>query len=146
MKWIDDLTAVYDQYFNDSFDRLGFSKYEEVDGPGMGALMKFRNDSFKIRLLNDKGIIETGLSSLFGDEQFVGLEIFASLLKLQQSDGNFGRQEIRKILGTRMGFAEQRDFTVQHHVVLAELLNQENHGQTLKTIGALVQMRFGYKS
>ena len=80
MKWIDEIIKVYDQFLKDSFDKLGLVKYQEMDGPGMGALIKFKNNSFKIQILNDRGILETEISSLVGDEQFRGLEMFINRL------------------------------------------------------------------
>ena len=142
MKWIDEITKVYDQYFKDSFDKMGLLKYQEIDGPGMGALIKFKNDSFKIQILNDGGILETEISSLFGDEQFRGLEMFSSLIRLQQLDNNVNQQEKRKILGTRIDYSGQRDFLLDSQSVLAELLNKENYERTLKRIDILGQERF----
>ncbi len=142
MKWIDEITKVYDQYFKDSFDKLGLLKYQEMDGPGMGALIKFKNDSFKIQILNDRGILETEISSLYGDEQFRGLEMFSSLLRLEQLDKNANQQEKRKILGTRIDYSGQRDFIVDNQAVLTELLNKENYERTLKRIDGLGQERF----
>ncbi len=142
MKWIDEIIKVYDQFFKDSFDKLGLVKYQEMDGPGMGALIKFKNNSFKIQILNDRGILEAEISSLVGDEQFRGLEMFNSLLRLRQLDNNVSLQERRKILGTRIDYAGQRDFLTDNQATLIELLNKDNYERTLKEIDALGQERF----
>jgi hypothetical protein len=142
MKWIDEIIKVYDQFFKDSFDKLGLVKYQEMDGPGMGALIKFKNNSFKIQILNDRGILETEISSLVGDEQFRGLEMFNSLLRLRQLDNNVSLQERRKILGTRIDYVGQRDFLTDNQATLIELLNKDNYERTLKEIDALGQERF----
>lgn len=142
MKWIDEIIKVYGQFFKDSFDKLGLVKYQEMDGPGMGALIKFKNKSFKIQILNDRGILETEISSVFGDEQFRGLEMFNSLIRLEQLDNNASQQEKRKILGTRIDYAAQRDFLVDNQSTLAELLNKNNYERTLERIDALGQERF----
>jgi hypothetical protein len=142
MKWIDEIIKVYDQFLKDSFDKLGLVKYQEMDGPGMGALIKFKNNSFKIQILNDRGILETEISSLVGDEQFRGLEMFNSLLRLRQLDNNVSLQERRKILGTRIDYAGQRDFLMDNQATLIELLNKDNYERTLKEIDALGQERF----
>ena len=142
MKWIDEIIKVYDQFLKDSFDKLGLVKYQEMDGPGMGALIKFKNNSFKIQILNDRGILVTEISSLVGDEQFRGLEMFNSLLRLRQLDNNVSLQERRKILGTRIDYAGQRDFLMDNQATLIELLNKDNYERTLKEIDALGQERF----
>jgi hypothetical protein len=142
MKWMDEIIKVYDQYFKDLFLKLGLVKYQEMDGPGMGALIKFKNNSFKIQILNDRGILETEISSVFGEEQFRGLELYYSLLRLQELNNNVCIQERRKILGTRIDYAGQRDFLVNNQATLIELLSKDNYEQTLKKIDALGQERF----
>ena len=117
-------------------------KYEEMDGPGMGALIKFKNDSFKVQILNDRGIMETDISSLFGHEQFIGVSLFNSFVHLQQLDGDSSQLERRKILGTMLDYSGQRDFLVANHATLADLLSEENYRQTLKRIEAIGRERF----
>jgi len=101
MPWIDEINKAYNEYFKDSFDELGLLRYEEMDGAGMGALIKFKNDSFKLQILNDRGILETEISSLYGDEQFRGIELFNSFLQLETVK-NISEQDKRKILSTRV--------------------------------------------
>ena len=142
MKWIDDISKIFDQYFKDSFDKMGLLKYEQMEGPGMGALIKFKNDSFKIQIRNDRGILETEIAPLFGDEQFRGLEIYSSLIRLHQLDNKVDKLERRKILGRRIDHAGQRDFLVDNQVKLTKLLNRENYERTLQQIDGLGQGRF----
>ena len=142
MKWVDEIAKVYDQYFRESFHQLGLLKYQEMDGPGMGALMKFKNDSFRIQILNDREILETEISSLFGDEQFRGLELFSSFLQLQQVGNSVNYYKKRRILRTKIDFSGQRGFLLDNHVALAELLNKKNYEQTLKRIDELGRERF----
>ena len=142
MKWIDEVTKVYQQYFKESLDKLGFLKYEEMDGHGMGALIKLKNNSFKVQILNDRGILETDISSLFGHEQFIGVSLFNSFIRLCQLDSDMSQLERRKILGTILDYSGQRDFLVANHATLAELLSEENYRQTLKRIEAIGRERF----
>jgi hypothetical protein len=142
MNWIDEITKVYSQYFKGSFDKLGLLKYEEVEGQGMGALIKFKNHLFRVQILNDRGILETEISSLFGAEQFRGIEMFSSFLSLQQLDNKVNQQERSRILCTRLDYSGQRDFLVNNDSVLAEIRNKENYIETLKRIDALGQERF----
>jgi hypothetical protein len=41
MTWIDEIKKACSEYFKDSFDKLTLVEYEEMDGPEMGALIKF---------------------------------------------------------------------------------------------------------
>ncbi|HEY5746931.1 MAG TPA: hypothetical protein VIU12_12690 [Chryseolinea sp.] len=141
MPWIDEINKAYNEYFKDSFDELGLLRYEEMDGPGVGALIKFKNDSFKLQILNDRGILETEISSLYGDEQFRGIELFNSFLQLETVK-NISEQDKRKILSTRVDFLGQRNLLLDNHHRLKDLLDKKNYQDTLKKIDALGQQRF----
>ena len=142
MKWIDEVNQVYEQHFKDSFDRLGLLKYEQMEGPGMGALIKFKNSSFKVQILNDRGILETNIASLIEPEQFIDVSLLSSFIRLQQLDKNKSQLERRKILGTVLDYPGQRDFLLDNHATLADMLSKENYGQTLKEILAIGRERF----
>jgi hypothetical protein len=141
MKWIDEIRKVYDKYFKDSFDKLGLKKYEEMDGPGMGALIKFKNDSFRVRMVNDRGLLEMDISQLIGEEQFKGIEILNSFLKLEK-EKSIDESERRKILGTRLDYMEQSNFLLNNSARLKDLFNSQNFKDTLKRIDSLGQERF----
>lgn len=142
MTWIDDIRKVHNEYFSDSFDKLGLVKYEEMDGPGMGALIKFKNDSFRLQIVNDKGLLETEISPLYGDEEFRGLEMFNSLLQLGTKK-DVSESEKRKILGTRLDYVGQRNFLLDNSEQLKVLLEKKNYKDTLKRIDTSGQERFG---
>jgi hypothetical protein len=142
MTWIDDIRKVHNEYFSDSFDKLELVKYEEMDGPGMGALIKFKNDSFRLQIVNDKGLLETEISPLYGEEQFRGLEMFNSLLQLGTKK-DVSESEKRKILGTRLDYVGQRNFLLDNSEQLKALLEKKNYKDTLKRIDTLGQERFG---
>jgi hypothetical protein len=142
MTWIDDIRKVHSEYFSDSFDKLGLVKYEEMNGPGMGALIKFKNDSFRLQIINDRGLLEMEISPLHGDEQFRGLEMFNSLLQLE-TNKEVNESEKRKILGTRLDYVGQRNFLLDKSEQLKILLGKKNYKGTLKRIDTLGQERFG---
>ena len=135
---------LYSEYFKDPFDKLGLKKYEEMDGPGMGALIKFKNDSFRLQIINDRGLLEMGISPLHGDEQFTGIEIFNSFLQLG-TNKKLSELERKKILGTRLDYAGQANFLFDNSDRLKDLLDKKNYKDTLKRIDALGQERFGFQ-
>jgi hypothetical protein len=145
MTWIDDIKKVYSEFFRDSFAQLGLIKYEEMDGPGMGALIKFKNDSFRLQIINDRGLLEMDISPLDGDEQFRGIELFNSFLQLE-TNKNLSDLEKKKILGTRLDYVGQGNFLLNNVHRLKKLLDKKNYKETLKRIDALGQERFGFNS
>ncbi len=144
MTWIDDIKKIYSEYFKDSFDKLGLKKYEEMDGHGMGALIKFKNDSFRLQIINDRGILEMDISPSYGDEQFRGIEMFNSLLDLE-SKKMLSELERKEILGTRLDYVRQASFLLVNADRLKDLLDKKNYKDTLKRIDILGQERFGFQ-
>lgn len=115
-----------------------------MDGPGMGALIKFKNDSFRLQIINDRGILEMDISPLHGDEQFRGIEIFNWFLQLG-TNKKLSELERKKILGTRLDYAGQANFLLDNADRLKGLLDKKNYKDTLKFIDALGQERFGFQ-
>lgn len=143
MELLDEVKKVYDEYFKEAFDQLGLLKYEEYKNE-MGALIKFKNTSFRVLIAIDRGVSEIDISRLFGYEQFIPLEFFNSLLRLQRLDNKASQEERRQILGTRLDYSGQRDFLLDNHSTLSELLSKANYRQTLERIEAIGRERFGH--
>lgn len=76
---MNNLEKIYKDYFKDTFDKLGLGIYETSNGQ-----IKFKNSKFRLQLLDDRGLIETGLSPLHGQEIFRGIESYNSLLTLKR--------------------------------------------------------------
>lgn len=144
MTWIDDIRKVYAEYFKDTFDKLGLKKYEEMDGPGTGALIKFKNDSFRLQIINDRGLLEMNISPLHGDEQFRGIEMFNSFLQLG-TNKKLSELERKIIIGTRLDYAGQVNFLLDNAEQLKDLLDKKNYKDALKRIDALGQERFRFQ-
>lgn len=134
--WINEVRKVYAEYFEDAFDKLGLKKYEELDGLGMGALIKFKNDSFRLQIINDRGLLTMDISPLHGDEQFRGIELFNSLLQLETTK-KLSEREGKEILGARLDYAGQASFLLVNAVRLRGLLGKKNYQDTLKRIDTL---------
>lgn len=83
-----------------------------MNEPGYGALIKFKNDFFRLQIINDRGLLEIDISSLHGVEQFRGIEIFNALLLLEENN-NVSESERKKILGTRLDYTGQSDFLLE---------------------------------
>jgi len=138
----DDIEKIYLEYFKKTFDNLGLEKYERLNGPGHGGWIKFKNSSFRLQLLDDRGLIETDISPLFGQEQFRGIEMYNSLLTLIKSPDNLSQSEKRKILGTRLDYHAQATFLLDNMEKLKNILDKKHYEDTLRQINNLGQERF----
>lgn len=142
MKCIDDIEKVFSEYFKEAFDRLGLKRYEQMDGQEMGALIKFKNDFFKLQLVNDRGLIEADLSPLYGDELFIGIELYNSLVTLSKSSDILSKFERRKILGTKFDYKSQATFLLDNVEKLKSSLDKKHYKDTLGQIDNLGRERF----
>ena len=139
MPTMDNLDKIYKDHFKDTFDKLGFELYESLRGQ-----MKFKNDSFRLQLLDDSGLVETDISPLFGQEEFRGIEMYNSLLTLNASSEKLSDSERKKILGTRLDYNSQTIFLTRNFERLQVLLNKDNFKRTLREIDAIGDERFKY--
>lgn len=110
----------------------------------MGALIKFKNDSFRLQIINDRGLLEMDISPLHKDEQFRGIEMFNSSLQLQTTK-KLSELERKRILGTRLDYAWQASFLLDNADRLKDLLDKKNYKDTLKRIDTLGQERFEFQ-
>jgi len=139
-----DIEKIYLAYFKEIFDSLGLEKYESSKGPGHGGWIKFKNNAFRLQLLDDRGLIETDISPLFGQEQFRGIEMYHSLLASKNSSDQMSGFEKRKILGTRLDYNSQVTFLADNFDSLKGMLDKDNYKTTLREIEKVGQDRFKY--
>ena len=140
----DDIEKIYLEYFKETFDTLGLQKYESSNFGEQGRCVKFKNKGFRLQLLDDRGLIETDISPLFGKEQFRGIEMYKSLLTLMDSHNNLSTSERKKILATRLDYKSQATFLTDNFERLGTLLNKANCKTTLKEIENVGQERYNY--
>jgi hypothetical protein len=124
------IESIYLEFFKKTFDKLGLERYDQFDWGG-GGWVKFKNTSFRIQLSSDRGLVETDLSPLVGEENFAGIETYDSLLTLEKSPSTLPESEKRKILGTRLDFHDQCKFLVDNSDWIRMALNRHNYGTTL---------------
>ncbi|WP_161887730.1 hypothetical protein [Pontibacter russatus] len=141
MNWIQKVENIFREYFKDVFEKLGLVRYEEMDGPGMGALIKFKNKDFRVQLINDRGIIETELSPINDIEDFRSIELFYALITLNANPTIKGSEK-RKILGKRLDFTDQARLLLDDYDQIKTLLDNNNFRNTLNQIDSLGRERF----
>jgi hypothetical protein len=141
MVWIDEIRNVYENYFKETFENLELVEYEMMDGPGMGALVKYKNDFLRLQILNDRGIIEIGISSLVGEEEFIDFESISAYLMLSKAN-DISDFKKRQIILTRLDFQAHSTFLQTYSTRIKEILDSEHIETTLKDLADLNQERF----
>ena len=136
MTMLEDLDKAIEKYFKEIIMTFDFKLYEDYS-KGMGALKKYKNDSLKIQVLNDRGIINLGISPLFDDEDFRDAEIVNCLIILKNSSELPGKRERDKILNKRLGLVEQASVIKDNWSLLSKLFDKENYKQTISDIDNL---------
>ena len=143
MTWLKNIESVISKHFEELFSELGLESYESSDGPGMGAIVKFKSDFFRLMMINDKGLISVDLSSPFGKESFNDLDLFYALVKLDKLKKVSGFERNR-ILGSRLNHEEQVRFLREYKDELKEALSKKLVKKTIKSIEALGSERSIY--
>ncbi len=135
MTSINELERVYSKFFKDAFEKLKLIRYETYDSKN-GSWIKFKNDSFRVQLIDDR-LIETDLSRLFGSEQFIGIESFNAVIRLNSAPSNLNESEKRKIIGQRLDYLSQAEFLIKSYNEIKRMLTQDNYEKTLNDINSL---------
>ncbi len=142
MTWLSEIEKIYQEQFKDTFENLDLVRYESKDGPGMGGLIAFKNKFMKVRLLNDRGIIEIEISPNFGTEQFRYIELFNSFIIFSNSKSNLTVNERQKVLNTKFDYAGINHFLTHNKQNLENLLKKSNYKKTIKQLDILGQERY----
>jgi hypothetical protein len=136
---MNNLEKIYKDYFKETFDKLGLEIYENSTGR-----IKFKSTELRLQLLDDRGLIETDISPLHGQENFRSIEEYNSLLTVRKSKTKLTGTEKRQILGTRLDYNSQTKFLIDSTDALQILLNKDNYKTTLKDIEDIGQERNNY--
>jgi hypothetical protein len=134
MTTTDNLDRIYLHYFKETFEKLRLEVYESSKEQ-----IKFKNQVFRLQLLGDRGLVETEISPLHDEEQFMGIEMYNSLLTLRDYKNKLTETEKRRILGTRLDFSSQAAFLANNFDRLRTLLDKDNYKETLRDIGNVRQ-------
>jgi hypothetical protein len=134
MTFLEELDIVIEKYFSHIIENFNFVLYETND-KGMGALRKYKNDSLKIQVLNDRGIINLNVSSVFDKEDFRDTEIVNSMIELENlSTEIIGKWDREKILNKRLELKEQANLINKNWELLKRYFDEKNYKNTMKQL------------
>jgi len=126
------IEQIYVEYFKDTFDNLGLKRHAEDKWS-----IEFKNESFRVQLLDDRGLIELGIGPNFDNASFINVELCNALVTFLKFPDELNASERRKILRTRLDFKAQALFIVDNFERLNEMLSTSNYLITFDQINTL---------
>ena len=144
MTYKEALEQEYKSHLMKVAGQLEFDIYEERSSNTGGALIKLKNSEMRIQFLNDRGIISLEIGSVHGDENFVDVELLASLIRLKSTTEPLSKIGRKRILNTRIGLSGQVALLTEKRNELAKLFSKNSTSGTLKQLEELGTERFNY--
>ena len=120
------ITSYYSKLLSDhSFDLV------EKLSEGIGALNSYRNNSFNLRIVNDRRVITSEIASLNEPNYYYDISQFYALIKLnEKSDTGLSSWDKKMILTKVLSCEEEASFVDSYYSEITQLLNSSNYSQT----------------
>ena len=119
------LDECLEKYFIQILDRNGFELIESTFS-GMGGIYRFENEHLKFSIINDRGILETSISSIYSKNVFdFGLlyVYFLKKIKAESIKPKFGEN----ILSKRLNLEEESEFFEKQFDWLKTIFNKTEY-------------------
>ena len=122
------LDSCLNKYFIEILNRNGFELTEKLFS-GMGGIYRFKNSWLNFEIVNDRGIIETRICSIFSDT-FYDFDILDVYLKrnnkIEIEKPKFGKSDLSK----RMNLEQESRLFESNLTEIKTLFNKLNYKQT----------------
>jgi hypothetical protein len=122
------LDSCLNKYFIEILNRNGFELIEKLFSE-MGGIYRFKNSWLNFEIVNDRGIIETRISSIFSDT-FYDFDILNAYLKrnnkIEIEKPKFGKSDLSK----RMNLEQESRLFESNLTEIKTLFNKLNYKQT----------------
>jgi len=133
------LDSCLNKYFIEILNRNGFELTEKLFS-GMGGIYRFKNSWLNFEIVNDRGIIETRISSIFSDT-FYDFDILNVYLKrnnkIEIEKPKFGKPDLSK----RMNLEQESRFFESNLTEIKTLFNKLNYKQTELELNVIANER-----
>ena len=101
------LDYCIDTFYSKIISKYNFrliDKYLE----GMGALYEYQNDSFRLKFINDRGIVDGEIASLYDTKNYKDLDCLYSFIRLTQPENkNINNWDLKMILTKTLSCEEE---------------------------------------
>jgi len=117
-----------DKYYIGILNKNGF-ELTESNIAGMGGVYRFKNSWLNFEIVNDRGLIETRISSLFS-ENFYDLDLINAYLnrreKTEMEKPKFGKSDLSK----RLSLEQESELFENSLTEIKTMFNELNYKQT----------------
>jgi len=122
------LDKSLNKYYLEILNHNGF-ELTESDFSGMGGIYRFKNSWLNFNIVNDRGIIETRISSLFS-ENFYDFDLINAYLNrrniLEIEKPKFGKSDLSK----RLNLEQESELFENNLSELKAMFNEKNYKLT----------------
>ena len=140
----DYLDKCIDKYYSHIITKYNFQIVDTYFN-GLGALYEFKCSSFKLKIVNDKGLVNGEIAPLYRSDTYKDIDAYNSLIQIKQNANlESNKWEMKMILTKTLSCQEEADFIDSKYQVISELLSIDNYVSTLGEIDNLQRKRFDY--
>ncbi|WP_026463822.1 hypothetical protein [Adhaeribacter aquaticus] len=135
------LDYCLETYYEKILEKHGF-KLENQLMSGMAALYSFKNDRLRIDLVNDRGLIETRIASIYSNESYCDLDLLNVLIILKKEGKvSLDKQTLSTIPIKRLSLRDIAELLNLNMELIRELFSKENFLQTNKFLNVIGERR-----
>ena len=140
----DYLDKCIDKYYSGVITKYNF-KIVNTYFDGLGAIYEFQCNSFKLKIVNDKGIVNGDIAPLYKSDTYKEIDAYNSLIQIKQhGDLKLCKWEMKMILTKLLSCQEEAEFIDSKYQIISQLLSIDNYLLTLSEIDNLQRKRFNY--
>ena len=130
------LEEAFHKYFQDIFSELKLDRSETYSA-GSGAIITFRNENLKVRLVDEWGLLGAEISAV-QEENYFHTDLINLLLNLEEIKNlNLGQFARMQLFAKRLDLKEQAKFIYDHWTNLVLLFDPQNLDATKEKLANL---------
>lgn len=126
-------------YYSKVIDKYSFQLVETLsEGPGM--LYTYQNDSFRLRVVNDRGLINGEVASLYDPDHYFDIYLFLAHIRLTaHPEEAINDWDKRMILSRQLSCEEETAVIDDHYAIISTLLSGDHYAATTQAMKALAR-------
>lgn len=133
------LDECIELYYSKVINKYSFQLVETLSG-GPGMLHTYQNDSFKIRIVNDRGLINGEVGSLYNPDHYFDIYLFLAHIRLTaQPEEAINTWDKKMILSKQLSCEEETAVIDDHYTTIATLLSKDLCAATSEAMKTLAR-------
>lgn len=133
------LDECIELYYSKVINKYSFQLVETLsEGPGI--LYTYQNDSFKIRVVNDRGLINGEMASLYNPDQYFDIYLFLAHIRLTvHPEEVINAWDKKMILSRQLSCEEETAVIDDHYAIISTLLSKDRCAATTEAMKTLAR-------